>query len=201
MAEETEIYGDTLKSLLADCGAMLEGHFQLSSGLHSARYLQLALLLAEPERASDIGRSLSLLQTAPADLVVSPAIGGLVIGHETARALGLRAYFAERENGVMTLRRGFTINPGERVVVVEDVITTGKSTGEVAALVRAMGAEVAGILSIVLRAAKAPELGAPCRSLLKLPIPSFAAGECPLCLKGEPFVKPGSRPSPAAEKV
>ncbi len=198
MAEETEIYGDTLKSLLADCGAMLEGHFQLSSGLHSARYLQLALLLAEPERAADIGRSLSLLQTEAVDLVVSPAIGGLIIGHETARALGVRAFFTERENGVMTMRRGFTLKPGERVAVVEDVITTGKSTGEVVSLVRAAGAEVAGVLSIVLRAAKPPEFGAPCRSLLKLPIQSFPPGECPLCLKGTPFVKPGSRPAPSA---
>ncbi len=198
MAEETEIYGDTLKSLLADCGAMLEGHFQLSSGLHSARYLQLALLLAEPERAADIGRSLSLLQTEAVDLVVSPAIGGLIIGHETARALGVRAFFTERENGLMTMRRGFALKRGERVAVVEDVITTGKSTGEVVSLVRAAGAEVAGVLSIVLRAAKPPEFGTPCRSLLNLPIQSFPPGECPLCLNGTPFVKPGSRPAPSA---
>jgi len=182
-----------LRNLLIETDAMLEGHFLLSSGLHSDRYLQCALVLAHPAHAASLGAALAKLCPVRPDLVLSPALGGIVIGQETAATLGVRAYFAERENGQMTLRRGFRIRPGEKVVVVEDVITTGKSTGEVIALARALGAQVVGALSIVDRAAAAPDLGVPVASLLHMPLVATPAGECGLCRQGKPLVKPGSR--------
>ncbi len=190
---DDQSYAETLKSLMAECGAMLEGHFLLSSGLHSDRYVQCALLLAEPRRAAETGRALSLLQAQPPDLVVSPALGGMIIGHETARALGVRAYFSERDDGMLRLRRGFRIVPGEKVVVVEDVITTGRSTREVVDLVKAEGGRVIAALSIILRSLVPPDLGAPTRSLAHVPLDAFPPGECPGCRAGLPLVKPGSR--------
>src|SRR5579859_2656920 len=138
-----------VERLFLEHGALLKGHFLLSSGLHSDKYLQSALVLAHPARAEELGRALAAKIGAKPDLVVSPAMGGLIIGHEVARSLGVRHYFTERVDGTMTLRRGFSLKPGERVVVVEDVVTTGKSTREVFAVIRASGAEVAGALSIV----------------------------------------------------
>lgn len=195
--------------LFRDSGALLEGHFQLSSGLHSPQYMQCALLLAQPGQAERLGEALAgLLAPRPAheaapprpDLVVSPALGGLIIGHEVARALGVRAYFAERESGAMTLRRGFALKPGERVAVVEDVVTTGKSTREVMDLVRAGGAEVVAGLCIVDRTGGSHDLGVPLKSLLQMKLPAFSAGECPQCRQGLSVVKPGSRPQPIPGK-
>lgn len=186
----------SLKNLFLRSGALLNGHFLLSSGLHSGEYLQCALLLALPEQAALIGEALARLAPGKPDLVLSPAMGGLIIGHEVARALGARAYFAERENGAMALRRGFALRPGEKVIVVEDVITTGGSSKEVVGLARSQGADVVGILAIVDRSASAPQPGAPLKSLLKMPIASFRPEACPLCRQGRPVAKPGSRKAP-----
>lgn len=185
-----------VEQLFLDNGALLKGHFLLSSGLHSDRYLQCALVLARPSAAEQFGKSLAALVPRKPSLVVSPAMGGLIIGQEVARALGVRHVFAERDNGQMTLRRGFALQPGERAVLVEDVITTGKSSGEVMALAASKGARVTAALSIVCRSAKPPELGVPVRSLLNLEIASYKPEACPLCKQGTPAVKPGSRPNP-----
>lgn len=187
---------DGIKEIFSRSGALLEGHFLLSSGLHSGQYLQCALVLADPKRAERLGQALAKLQPEKPDLVVSPALGGLIIGHEAARALGVRAFFTEREHGAMTLRRGFSIKPGERVVVVEDVVTTGKSTGEVAAVLRAQGAEVTGALAIVDRSAEPPALDIPLRALLRLEVAACKPEDCPQCRAGISIMKPGSRTAP-----
>lgn len=197
MSQAPVLGAETLTGLFTESGALLEGHFLLSSGLHSGRYLQCALLLADPRRAQRVGEALAGLSDGKPDLVLSPALGGLIIGHEVARALGVRAYFAERDNGVMSLRRGFSIRPGEKVVVVEDVITTGKSSKEVMDLISAHGAEVAGMLAIVDRSAGAAGKNLAVKSLLKMDIPSWSLEECAPCRAGQPLVKPGSRPGPA----
>lgn len=191
--EDTDsLFAETLKSLLAESGALLQGHFLLSSGLHSERYFQCALLLSDPVRAEQVGRALAALQTDPPDLILSPAMGAIIIGHEVARALSVPALFTERENGSMALRRGFALKKGQRVVVVEDIVTTGVSSGEVVALARSYGAEVIGALAIVRRGSRA-DLGTPLRSLLDMPIRTYTAKDCPLCREGKPLVKPGSR--------
>ena len=186
---------DALMDLFLKSGALLRGHFLLSSGLHSDQYFQCALLLSDTGLAERMGRELAgrlPAAWAPA-AVVAPALGGVVIGHETARAAGLRSLFSERKEGRMELRRGFTVSPGERCVVVEDVVTTGKSTREVIQLLRDLGAEPVGALAIVVRAAEAPDLGVPLLSLARLPAPSWTSLECALCRAGLPCVKPGSR--------
>ena len=193
MSELPSLSSQELRSLLVETGAMLEGHFLLSSGLHSDRYMQCALLLSHPRHASRLGAALAKLAPQPPDLVLAPALGGIVIGQETAGALDVRAYFAEREDGTMTLRRGFALKPGEKVLVVEDVITTGKSTGEVIAMARRLGAEVVGAVSIVCRASTPPDLGVPLASLIHLPLAAAPADSCELCRQGKPFIKPGSR--------
>ncbi len=183
--------------LLRRTGAMLEGHFLLSSGLHSDRYFQCARLLQHPRHAARAGRLLAERCSAlrPA-LVVSPAIGGIVIGHEVGRALGVRAVFTEREQGVMKLRRGFEIAPGERVLVVEDVVTTGKSSLEAAAAVAAAGGRVVGLAAIVDRSGGA-KLPHPFRSLVRVKVAVWQPATCPLCRGGAaPAVKPGSREMP-----
>jgi len=181
---------------MASAGALLDGHFRLSSGLHSARYLQCALYLAEPARAEAAGRQLAArLRGAAAQVVVSPALGGVVIGHEVARALGTTFLFAERQDGAMTLRRGFALEPDTRVVIVEDVITTGGSSREVMEVVRACGATVVGVGAIVNRSGHDnPFAPLQFTSLLTLDIPTWNASDCPLCATGVPLVKPGSRP-------
>jgi orotate phosphoribosyltransferase len=177
-----------------DTQALLEGHFRLSSGLHSNRYLQCARLLQWPERAAGAGRELaSLLAPFSARVVVSPALGGLIIGHETARALGARSVFVERQEGVFGLRRGFAFEPGEPAVVVEDVFTTGKSTREAMAAAEAEGARVVAVGSIVNRGLPGGAFAVPSRSLLTLSVPSWPAAECPLCRDGVPLDTPGSR--------
>jgi orotate phosphoribosyltransferase len=175
-------------------GALLEGHFQLSSGLHSPRYLQCALVLQFPEHAELIGRVLaSHFSGEQVVAVVAPAIGGIIVAHETARALGVRAIFTEREGGVMTLRRGFSLKDDEAVLVVEDVITTGGSTRETMDAVIRAGGRVIGAGSIVDRSGGAVDLGVPRCSLLTLDVPSYNPAECPLCRQGIPVTKPGSR--------
>ena len=178
----------------------MQGHFRLTSGLHSSGYLQSALVLQHPRHAELIGRKLAaalsdLTKGERAGLVISPALGGLIIGHEVARALGVRFLFTERDpDRRMSLRRGFAIASGERVFVVEDVITTGGSTKEVIDIVRSMGAIPLAVGSIVDRSGGEVDLGVPRVALETIFVPSFESSDCPMCLKGEPVTKPGSRP-------
>lgn len=165
---------DDLLDLFRRCSALLDGHFRLSSGLHSPGYLQCALVLR------------------PAT-VLSPALGGLIIGHEVARALGARAIFAEREDGVLRLRRGFTLTEAERVLVVEDVLTTGGSTRETMQVARAAGAQVLAAAAIVDRSGGTSSLDVPLHSLVSLSLPTYEPAACPLCAQGVPLTKPGSR--------
>ena len=178
-------------------GALLEGHFRLSSGLHSNTYLQCALVLQDPRDAAELGHALATrIRAAGVDpeLVISPALGGIVVGHEVARGLGVRAIFAERHAGALTLRRGFSIAPsGERVLVVEDVVTTGGSTRETMDVARAAGGVVVGAASIIDRSDGTVRLGVPLETLARLAVPSYQADDCPLCRQGAPIVKPGSR--------
>ena len=191
--------GEALERQLEACGALLRGHFQLSSGLHSPGYVQCALLLADPVRAEQAGGEIAAaLREAGLGIgsVLSPALGGVIIGHEVAAALGTPFRFVEREGGELRLRRGFALAPGERVLVVEDVVTTGKSTIETARVAEAAGAEVVGIASIIDRSAGRHGFRVPYVSLLALDLPTWSADACPLCQGGSPAVKPGSRPSP-----
>ncbi len=183
---------------LTECGAHQRGHFLLSSGLHSADYLQCALYLAQPRRAERAGR---LLADAVSDagidseVVVAPAMGGLIIGHETARALDRPFIFTERADGAMVLRRGFGIEHRQRVLVVEDVVTTGRSTREVIEILANLGAEVTGIASMINRSGNPqPFSPRPSRALLDIDFPTWTTGDCRLCRDGVPIAKPGSRP-------
>jgi orotate phosphoribosyltransferase len=190
---------DEVRRQFTESGALLSGHFKLSSGLHSEAYLQCARVLQWPERAGALGAALAaLLAPFHASVVVSPAMGGLIIGHEVGRGLSIRAIFTERVDGEFTLRRGFTLEPGERVAVVEDVVTTGKSTREVLAVLGVSGAVPIVCGSIVDRRALAGGSGAevdgiPYRSLLALEVPAFEPASCPRCAAGDPVVAPGSR--------
>lgn len=175
-------------------GALLEGHFQLSSGLHSTVYLQCALVLQFPERAEAFGRAIAEKYRGEGiQLVASPAIGGIVIGHEVARALGARFIWTEREGDQMTLRRGFTVSPGEKTLVVEDVITTGGSTRDTIEALKRAGANVAAAAAIIDRSAGSADVGVPLNALAALKVLSVSAAECDACKLGEPVVKPGSR--------
>lgn len=185
-----------VEKLFLENGALLKGHFHLSSGLHSDQYLQSALILADPVHAATLGKTLAAKLGVKPDLVVSPAMGGLIIGHEVARALGVRHYFTERADGVMTLRRGFSFTRREKILVIEDVVTTGKSTKEVFAVIRAAGAEVVAAGSIVDRSEGKSDLGVPYSALWSACVPSWKPEDCPLCKSGHPFVKPGSRKEP-----
>ena len=175
-------------------GALLEGHFQLSSGLHSTVYLQCALVLQFPEQAEELGRAIAeKFQGQGIELVASPAIGGIVIGHEVARALGARFVWTERDAGQMTLRRGFTVSAGEKTLVVEDVITTGGSTRETIEALKRAGAEVIAAASIIDRSAGSAEVGVPLMALVSLKVSAVDPAVCDACKLGEPVVKPGSR--------
>ncbi|MCC6131349.1 MAG: orotate phosphoribosyltransferase [Acidobacteria bacterium] len=178
-------------------GALLQGHFKLSSGLHSDRYLQCAKVLQWPERALALGQALGkLLAPFQPRAVISPAMGGIIIGHETGRALGIRALFAERTDGAFSLRRGFALEKGERVVVVEDVVTTGQSTKEILELVTSSGAEPVAAGAIVdRRGEKKTHLvgGIPFLALLPFEIPTWSPEDCPLCQAGRTIIAPGSR--------
>ena len=191
---------DLLKEF-QETGALLSGHFQLSSGLHSDRYLQCATLLQWPDRAERIGRLLAQeLRPSGAGVVVSPALGGVIIGHEVARALGVRALFTERKDGRMQLRRGFRLEPSERVAVVEDVFTTGKSTRETIEAIGQLGGSVVAAGSIVDRGLPAGALPVETKSLLSLQVPAWPADQCPLCAEGFPVESPGSRHAAAAPR-
>lgn len=181
-------------ALFRESGALLEGHFQLSSGLHSAGYLQCALVLQHPRHAEALGRALAAaFPAAGATAVLSPALGGVVIGHEVARALGVRALFAERQNGVLTLRRGFHLDSSDRVIVVEDVVTTGGSTRETMDVARKAGAGVVAAGAVIDRSAGSPDLGVPFQALVTLSLATYQPESCPLCAAGKPITKPGSR--------
>jgi orotate phosphoribosyltransferase len=192
---------ESVIELFRATGAYLEGHFRLTSGLHSPNYLQCALVLRHPSIAEDLGRRLAAelraILPAPAALVVSPALGGLIIGHEVARALGTPFLFTERdpETRKMLLRRGFTVQPGETVVVIEDVITTGGSTRDVIETLQAGGARVLAAGSIIDRSGGAAGVGVPRVALATLQVAAHRPEECPLCREGVPVVKPGSRPA------
>ena len=181
--------------LFRDTGAYLKGHFRLTSGLHSREYLQCALVLQHPEHAAALGAGLAaLMNVTGVDVVAAPAIGGLIIGHEVARALGARFIFTERDgDGKMTLRRGFAVGQGERAVVVEDVVTTGGSTREVIGVLQASGANVLAAGSIIDRSGGKADLGVPRVALAVLQVVSYTPEECPLCRDGVEVVKPGSR--------
>lgn len=188
---------DEVLAEFRDARALLEGHFLLSSGRHSSRYLQCARVLMEPARAERLGRA--MVAAIPAetrdalDAVVSPAMGGVVIGHEAGRALGLAAMFLERPTGTFELRRGFRLEPGQRVLMVEDVVTTGLSSREAIAAIRAAGAEVLAAAALVDRSNGTADLGVPFHPLIRLDVPSYEADALPPELAATPAVKPGSR--------
>jgi len=185
-------------ALFRRAGAYLEGHFRLSSGLHSSGYMQSALVLQNPADATALGSALAArLKDLRPQVVLSPALGGIVIGHEVARALGVRAIFAERASAptpTLGLRRGFALEPGERVVVVEDVFTTGGSTRETMEVAKAAGARVVGAAALVDRSGGTIDFGVPHHTLITLSLPTYEQPKCPLCAQGVPVVKPGSRP-------
>ena len=186
---------DELLDLFRRSGALLEGHFRLTSGLHSSGYLQCALVLQHPAHAEALGRAIAdRTRSFRPTAVLSPALGGVVIGHEVGRALGVRALFAERQDGELTLRRGFVIAENDRVLVIEDVLTTGGSTRETMQVARASGGQVVGAASIVNRSGGRAEFDVPFASLLDVDLPTYEPDTCPLCAKGLPVVKPGSRP-------
>jgi orotate phosphoribosyltransferase len=175
-------------------GALLEGHFLLSSGLHSSMYLQCALVLQHPQEAAELGKLIAArFQGQNIEVVASPAIGGLIIGHEVAKALKARFIWTEREEGKMTLRRGFSVNAGERTLVIEDVVTTGGSTRETIEALQNAGAEVVGAASIIDRSSGSVDVGVPRIALATLNVKSVEPDACEACARGEAVVKPGSR--------
>ena len=181
--------------LFSRCGALLEEHFQLSSGLHSHGYLQSSLVLQHPEHAASLGVAVAdRVRSWDPGVVLSPALGGLIIGHEVGRALGVRALFAERRDGQLTLRRGFALEPGERVLIVEDVVTTGQSTRETIEVARSRGGEVVGAAAVINRGGPDVDLGVPFEPLAEVSWPTHPPQQCPLCAEGVPISKPGSRP-------
>jgi orotate phosphoribosyltransferase len=180
--------------LFRKSGGLLEGHFRLTSGLHSERYLQSALVLQYPEFAERLGRALAdRNRHLQPTVVLSPALGGILIGQEVARGLGIRAQFAERQDGALTLRRGFALSPSDRVLVVEDVVTTGGSTMETARVAQAMGAQVIGAAAIIDRSGGQSNLELPLHALVRLDVPTYQPDACPFCARGMAVVKPGSR--------
>ncbi|MFN2516285.1 MAG: orotate phosphoribosyltransferase [Pyrinomonadaceae bacterium] len=177
-----------------ETGALLEGHYVLSSGLHSSVYLQCALVLQYPGEAEEFGRGIAEhFRGQDIETVAAPAMGGIVIGHEVARALGRRFIWTERQNGEMTLRRGFSLSPAERILVVEDVVTTGGSTRETVGALRVGGGNVIGAASIIDRSSGKADVGVPRIALATLDVPSVDPSVCDACERGEPAVKPGSR--------
>ena len=185
------------REAMEGAGAVRHGHFQLSSGLHSAVYVQCALVLQHPAIAEELSREVAeRFKGDGISAVVSPALGGVVWGQELARHLGVRAMFAERGGDKqLTLRRGFSIKNDERILVAEDVITTGGSTRETIAVVQAAGGVVAGVAALMDRSGGKEDFGVRFESLLSDPLEAFAPAECPLCRDGVPVEKPGSRPS------
>ena len=183
-----------LPALLAETGALLSGHFRLSSGLHSPNYVQCAKLLEHPRNANALGAELGeRIRGFGAQKIVAPALGGVIIGYTVASALELPSIFTERKDGAMTLRRGFAIASGEKVVIVEDVVTTGKSTRETAAVIEQGGGVVAGFASILNRSGKDNPFDAPYAALMSLALETYDEAACPLCKSGVPLDAPGSR--------
>ena len=181
-------------ALLQETGALLNGHFRLSSGLHSPNYVQCALLLEHPRHAKALGEALAArIEPRGAQRIVAPALGGVIIGYTVAEALDLPFVFTERKDGAMTLRRGFRIDEGERVVIVEDVVTTGKSTRETADVIAQHGGAVAGFASILNRSGKPNPFDAPYESLLALNLETYEESACDLCARGVALDAPGSR--------
>jgi orotate phosphoribosyltransferase len=182
--------------MFKNSGALLEGHFRLTSGLHSDRYLQCALVLQYPEQAAALGAALAArlkaLSEMP-DFVIAPALGGILVAHEAARAIGVRGLFAERQEGILKLRRGFQIKPGEKAYVVEDVVTTGGSTKETMDVVTQAGGIVIAAGSLIDRTGGRADLGVPRAALAVLDVPAYVPEECPLCKTGSQAIKPGSR--------
>ena len=185
---------EVLLELFRTSGALLDGHFRLTSGLHSPGYLQCALVLQHPPHAEALGRAIAEgTRDLTPTVVLSPALGGVVIGHEVGRALGVRAIFAERQDGRLALRRGFSVTDRDRVLVVEDVLTTGGSTRETMAVAAAAGGRVVGAGSIVDRSGGRVRFDVPLHTLLDVALPTYEPETCPLCAQGVPVVKPGSR--------
>lgn len=188
------ISAERVLQIFRETQALLEGHFLLTSGLHSGGYVQCARVLQYPQHAEAFGQGLAeCFRDLRPDVVISPAIGGILIGQEVARALGVRALFSEREGGVMTLRRGLTLAPGERAIVVEDVTTTGGSVREVMQVVHERQGQVLGVGAIMDRSAAPIEFGVPFHRLATLQLSHYAPEACPLCQQGSAPVKPGSR--------
>ncbi len=182
-----------LKKLI-DLGVLQEGHFLLASGLHSDKYLQCAKLLQYPVENEFVSKEIAgLFGDDRVDLVIGPALGGITLAYEVGRALSCRAIFAERKDGLMQIRRGFEIRPGEKVLVVEDVVTTGGSVLEVIKLVKGRGGDLVGVASIVDRSKKSIDFSCPYKSLMKMAINVYEPAECPLCAAGVEIDKPGTR--------
>lgn len=183
-----------LVDILEETHALKTGHFKLTSGLHSEQYVQCALLLRDPARASLVCSELAdKFKDEKPDIVVGPALGGIIAAYEVARSLGVSNIFAERENGKMTLRRGFAVEKGQKALVIEDVITTGGSSQEVVELLESLGAEVIGVGSIIDRSGSSTKLTVPFKSLIRLEIKTYAPETCPLCAEGVEIDRPGSR--------
>ena len=180
--------------LFRQSGALLEGHFKLSSGLHSNKYLQSALVLQHPEYAEQLGRALAArLEHLQPTVILSPALGGIVIGQEVGRAMHRRSIFAERQDGKLALRRGFALDASERAIVVEDVITTGLSTRETIDAAEATGARVLAAAAIIDRGVDPRRLNVALHALVRMEVPAYPPDACPMCAAGEPVIKPGSR--------
>lgn len=185
---------EEILELFTKTDVLKSGHFLLTSGLHSGKYLQCAQLLQYPDATEKaVGELAKRFKEVGIETVVGPAMGGIIISYEMARQLGARSIFAEREDGKMTFRRGFTIKPGEKVLVVEDVVTTGGSVKEVISLIKELGGEVAAVAALVDRSGGKVYFGVPAHYLLDLEVKAYAPDECPLCKNGIPIVKPGSR--------
>ncbi len=180
--------------ILKSSGALLTGHFQLRSGLHSDHFFQAALLLQYPDKAETVCRYLAQnFADQPIETVISPAVGGLIVGQEVARALGCRAIFADKEDGQLVLKRGFTLKKGEKVLVAEDVVTKGGRVQQTIDLVRSFGAEVVAVAVIVDRSGGEAKFDVPFFSALQLNLPTFDPAQCPLCKQGLPIDRPGSK--------
>jgi orotate phosphoribosyltransferase len=193
-AEHSSMEHERAIGLLRISGALLEGHFLLTSGNHSGGYIQCAALLSKPEIAGEFMEDIATHYDGErVDTVVSPAVGGIIVSYEVARLLGVRAIFLERDDGTLTFRRGFHIDQGERVLIVEDVITTGGSVLEVRDEVEKSGGTVLGFASIVNRSGGRFDPGLPYYFCVKMDIPIYSPQECPFCKDGLPLVKPGSR--------
>ena len=185
---------ENIIKILEESGALLTGHFQLRSGLHSNRFFQAALLLQYPDKAETVCRFLAeKYQTEKIDAVLSPAVGGLIVGQEIARALGCRAIFADKEDGQLVLKRGFSIKPGDRILVAEDVVTKGGRVQQTIDLARSFGATIVGIAAIVDRSGGNAKFDVPFKSALKLSLPTFEPAECPMCKAGQVLDRPGSK--------